>query len=90
MKLRNLLKNEKEWYLLRLTQEGARKYATIFNQILPEDNFSIVATIDTLSIDPIEIRNRDVVFHMYVSPKQLEILTEFIGDFIVECKKLED
>lgn len=89
MKITNLFKNEKTWYLMRFTQEGALKLTSIINQIIPNGDVAIVSTRETISTDISDIRKRDVIFHIRISPKQIEILKEFMGDYIVEYKKLE-
>ena len=89
MKIVNLFKNEKQWYLMQVTQEGALKLASIFNQIVPSGELAIVTTYENCSTDPQEIRNRDVIFHIKLSPKQMEILQEFVGDYIVVTKPIE-
>ena len=85
-KIQNL--NTKQWYVLRVTQEGALKWATFLNTKFASGNLAIVNTIDTVTTDKDEIRNRDVIFHINATGKELEGIKYVMSDFIVNCKEL--
>lgn len=80
--------NSERWYLIRMTQEGALKWTTILNQKYKSGRLAIVTTRETHTIEPDEIRNREVIFHLYTTPRDMKALELLLKDFIVTYKEL--
>ncbi len=82
MRITNLLKNEKKLYGIRLTQEGALKFASVLNQMIPSGDLGIVATMHN-SCYPDDIWKNDVLIQARLTPRKFEIIHELVADYIV-------
>ena len=80
--------NSERWYLIRMTQEGALKWTSILNQRYANGNLAIITTAETYSDNVEEIRKRDVVFHLYTTPRDMKALEVLLKDFIVKYGEL--
>lgn len=86
--LKNII-NDKRWYLLVLTQEGAKKWTTVLSMKFPDDMLAIVTTRETISAEVSDIRKRDVAFHVYASRKEISaMIRPMLGDYIVALEPL--
>lgn len=80
--------NSERWYLLRLTQEGALKWTSILNQRYANGHMAIITTYESYTDDIEKIRNRDVIFHLYTTPRDMKALEVLLKDFIVKYGEL--
>lgn len=80
--------NSERWYVLRMTQEGALKWTSILNQRYANGHLAIITTNETHSDNVEEIRKRDVVFHLYTTPRGMKALEVLLKDFIVKYGEL--
>lgn len=86
--MKKIINNDKRWYLVRMTQEGALKWTSILNQKYPNGSMAIVTTRDTERTD--DIRIREVIFHIYTTPADTQVLKTLLGDYITRIKSLEE
>ena len=81
MRITNLFKTEKKLYGIRLTQEGALKFASVLNQMIPSGDLGIVQTITNPVRD--EIWAKDVIIHAKLTPRKFEVIKELVDDYLV-------
>lgn len=78
---KSFINNDPRWYLVRMTQEGALKWTSVLNQTYPNGKLAIVTTAETVSFE--DVRNRDVIFHVYTTPRDVETkLQILVGDYL--------
>ena len=81
MRITNLFKTEKKLYGIRLTQEGALKFASILNQMIPSGDICIVCTISNEIHE--EVWMRDVLIQAKLTPRKFEVVKELVDDYLV-------
>lgn len=81
MRITNLLRNEKKIYGIRLTQEGALKFTSVLNQMIPYGDLGIVKTLPNATRK--EIWMNDVYIQAKLTPRKFEVIKELVSDYLV-------